>query len=122
MYLYSVENVITLGKLIGLLFCLPSSLFFLLKTPKIQGMSSPCNGNHYSSIFSFFRILTLMQICVQVIFFTETWYRYWASETSPTLGCSIEISRDWASEGSPTLGCSIEISGDNDVGMSVHGS
>ena len=49
-YLYSVENVITLGKLIGLLFCLPSSLFFLLKTPKIQRMSSPCNGNHFSSI------------------------------------------------------------------------
>ena len=44
-YLYSVENVITQGKFIGL-FCLPSSL---LKTPKIQGMSSPCNGNHFSS-------------------------------------------------------------------------
>ena len=43
-----MENVITLGKLIGLLFCLPSSLLFL-KTPKIQGMSSPCNGNHFSS-------------------------------------------------------------------------
>ena len=40
-----------LGKLIGLLFCLPSSLFFFVeKTPKIQGMSSPCNGNHFSSI------------------------------------------------------------------------
>ena len=25
-YLYSVENVITLGKLIGLLICIPSSL------------------------------------------------------------------------------------------------
>ena len=37
---------------------------------------------------------------------------YWASEASPTLGCSIEISRDWASEASPTLGCSIEISRD----------
>ena len=49
-YLYSVENVITLGKLIGLLFCLPSSLFFFVETPKIQGMSSPCNGNHFSSI------------------------------------------------------------------------
>ena len=33
----------------------------------------------------------------------------WASEASPTLGYSIEISRDWASEASPTLGCSIEI-------------
>ena len=37
---------------------------------------------------------------------------YWASKASPTLGCSIEISRDWASEASPTLGCSIEISRD----------
>ena len=40
---------------------------------------------------------------------------FWAREASPTLGCSIEISRDWESEASPTLGCSIEISGD--VGM-----
>ena len=43
-----MENVITMNKMIGLLFCLPSSLLFL-KTPKIQGMSSPCNGNHISS-------------------------------------------------------------------------
>ena len=49
----------------------------------------------------------------------------WASEVSPTLGCSIEISRDWASKASPTLGCSIEISRDiymyvgMYVGMSV---
>ena len=48
MYLYSVENVISLGKLIGLLFCLPSSLFFFVENPKIQGMSWPCNGNHFS--------------------------------------------------------------------------
>ena len=34
---------------------------------------------------------------------------YWANEASPTLGCSIEISRDWASAASPTLGGSIEI-------------
>ena len=38
--------------------------------------------------------------------------RDWASEASPTLGCSIEILRDWAREVSPTLGCSIEISRD----------
>ena len=36
----------------------------------------------------------------------------WASEASPTLGCSNEISREWASKASPTLGCSIEISRD----------
>ena len=35
-----MENVITMDEMIGLLF---------LKTPKIQGMSSPCNGNHFSS-------------------------------------------------------------------------
>ena len=41
MYLKSVENDITLGKLIGLLFlfCLP-----LLSI----GTTSPCNGNHFS--------------------------------------------------------------------------
>ena len=33
-YLHSVENVITLGKLIGLLFCLPYSLFFFVENSK----------------------------------------------------------------------------------------
>ena len=48
-YLKSVENVITLGKLIGLLFlfCLSLLSILFLKTPKIRGM--PCNGNHFSS-------------------------------------------------------------------------
>ena len=38
-YLTSVENVITLGKLIGLLFlfCLPLLTILFLKTPKIRG-------------------------------------------------------------------------------------
>ena len=46
-YLKSVENVITLGKLIGLLFlfCLPLLSILFLKTNR-----SPCNGNHFSSI------------------------------------------------------------------------
>ena len=47
-YLKSVENVITLGKLIGLLFlfCLPLlSILFLKERPR-----SPCNGNHFSSL------------------------------------------------------------------------
>ena len=41
-YLKSVENVITLGKLIGLLFlfCLPLLSILFLKTPKIRGMTS----------------------------------------------------------------------------------
>ena len=46
-YLKSVENVIILGKLIGLLFlfCLPLlSIFFKEERPR-----SPCNGNHFSS-------------------------------------------------------------------------
>ena len=33
-YLYSVENVITLGKLIGLLFCFSFSLFFFVVNSK----------------------------------------------------------------------------------------
>ena len=41
-YLKSVENVITLGKSIGLLFlfCLPLLSILFLKTPKIRGMTS----------------------------------------------------------------------------------
>ena len=40
--LKSVENVITLGKLLGLLFlfCLPLLSVLFLKTPKIRGMTS----------------------------------------------------------------------------------
>ena len=51
-YLKSVENVITLGKLIGLLFlfCLPLLSILFLKTPKIS--RSPCNGNQFSSMVS----------------------------------------------------------------------
>ena len=51
-YLKSVENVITLGNLIGLLFlfCVSLLSILFLKTPKIRGMTcSPCNGNHCSS-------------------------------------------------------------------------
>ena len=41
-HLKSVENVITLGKLICLLFlfCLPLFSILFLKTPKIRGMTS----------------------------------------------------------------------------------
>ena len=48
-YLKYVENVITLGKLIGLLilFCLPHLSILFLKTPKIRGMTSL--ANHFSS-------------------------------------------------------------------------
>ena len=53
--LKSVENVITLGKLIGLLFlfCLPLlSILFLINYE--EGPLSPCNGNHFlvHNIFS----------------------------------------------------------------------
>ena len=69
-YLKSVENVITLGKLIGLLFlfCLPLLSILLLKT-KRNDLARPVMGT---------------------IFLVSNW----ASEASPTLGCSIEISRD----------------------------
>ena len=45
-YLKSVENVITLGKLIGLLFlfCLPLLSILFLKTKR-----NDRNGNHFSS-------------------------------------------------------------------------
>ena len=88
-YLKYVENVIPLSKLIGLLFlfCLPLLSILFLKT-KRNDLARPVMG-------------TIFLVC------------NWASEASPKLGCSIEISRDiynWASEASPTLECSIEIS------------
>ena len=69
-YLKSVENVITLGKLIGLLFlfCLPLLSILFLKT-KRNDLAHPVMG----TIFLVYN---------------------WASEVIPTLGCSIEISRD----------------------------
>ena len=112
MYLKSVENVITLGKLIGLLFlfCLPLLSILFLKT-KRNDLARPVMG----TIF-------LVYICMSVGMYVcrgpksvggNTWAKrahaqsqycavksdqyhpyYWASEASPTLGCSIEISRD----------------------------
>ena len=50
-----MENVITLGKLIGLLilFCYPLHSILFLKTPKIRGMTfaRPVK-NHFSSVYS----------------------------------------------------------------------
>ena len=68
-YLKSVENVITLGKLIGLLFlfCLPLLSILFLKT-KMNDLARPVMG---------------------IIFLVN-----WASEASPTLGYSIKILRD----------------------------
>ena len=54
-YLKSVENDITLGELIGLLFlfCLPLlSILFFKERPR-----SPCNGNHFSSLVPFLVLL-----------------------------------------------------------------
>ena len=49
-YLKSVENVITLGKLIGLLFlfCLLLLSILFLKT-KRNDLARPVNGNHFYS-------------------------------------------------------------------------
>ena len=61
-YLKSVENVITLGKLIGLLFlfCLPLLSFFLLKT-KRNDLARPVMG----TIFLVIRLNTLvMSVCL----------------------------------------------------------
>ena len=63
MYLKSVENVITLDKLIGLLFlfCLPLLSILLLKT-KRNDLARPVN--HTTVIFQAFRRLTIT--CVQL--------------------------------------------------------
>ena len=52
-YLKSVENVITLDKLIGLLFLFCHTLLsiLLLKNKRNDLARSPCNGNHFSSIY-----------------------------------------------------------------------
>ena len=71
-YLKYVENVIPLSKSIGLLFlfCLPLLSILFLKT-KRNDLARPVMGT---------------------IFLVNIYN--WASEASPTLGCSIEISRD----------------------------
>ena len=118
-----VENILTLGKLLRLWFCfLLHSIFFYI-----------------SSLLSTYKIISSYEL-TRPIMGTILLVYYWASEASPTLGCSIEISRDvtgsgkrdifaqtmifqykrccskkryyWATEASPTLGCSIEISRD----------
>ena len=70
-YLKYVENVIPLSKLIGLLFlfCLPLLSILFLKT-KRNDLARPVMG-------------TIFLVWAD-----------WVSEASPTLGCSIEISRD----------------------------
>ena len=65
-----------------------------------------------------------MACCIKIIRMPYNYHKVvlignWASEASPTLGCSIEISRDWASVASPTMGCSIEISRDIYICVSV---
>ena len=52
-YLKSVENVITLGKLIGLFFFIlsPPPLYFVFENYE-ERPRSPSNGNHFSSIYT----------------------------------------------------------------------
>ena len=76
-----VENILTLGKFLRLFCFLHSILFFIsqtsYRTNKIISsyeLARPIMG----TIF-------LVYICIGT---------NWASEASPTLGCSIEISRD----------------------------
>ena len=86
-YLKSVENVITLGKLIGLLllFCLPLLSILFLKT-KRNDLAHPVMG----TIFLVGERARHSQVCSIE---NRGYIYYWASEASPTLGCSIEISR-----------------------------
>ena len=89
-YLKSVENVITLVKLIGL-SCLPLLSILPARAQASRVFGRPKRAPHLG---------VQSRFCV-----------IGRAKRAP-LGCSIEISRDWASEASPTLGCSIEISRD----------
>ena len=73
-YLLSVENVITLSKLIGCFFFLsppPLSFVFENSENKRNDLARPVMG-------------TIFLVSVH----------YWASKANPTPGCSIEISGD----------------------------
>ena len=71
-----VENILTLGKLLSLWFCfLLHSILFLI---------SQISYRTYKIISSY----ELARPIMGTIFLVN-----WASEASPTLGCSIEISR-----------------------------
>ena len=72
-----VENILTLGKLLSLWFC-----FFL---HSILFLISQISYRTYKIISSY----ELARPIMGTIFLVN-----WASEASPTLGCSIEISRD----------------------------
>ena len=73
-----VENILTLGKLLSLWFCsLLHSILFLI---------SQTSYRTYKIISSY----ELARPVMGTIFLVYNW----ASEASPTLGCSIEISRD----------------------------
>ena len=74
-----VENILTLGKLLSLWFCfLLHSILFLI---------SQTSYRTYKIISSYELARPIMGTIFLVI-------NNWASEASPTLGCSIEISRD----------------------------
>ena len=93
-YLKSVENVTTLGKLIGplLLFCLP-----LLSILFLNDLARPVMGTIFLVIYI---------------------YHAKSRLNTPVWG-SLRSPNNWASEASPTLGCSIEISRGMSVGMYV---
>ena len=73
-----VENILTLGKLLSLWFCflLHSILFLISQTS-----------------YRTYKIISRYELARPVMGTIFLVYN-WASEASPTLGCSIEISRD----------------------------
>ena len=75
-----MENILTLSKLLRLWFCflLHSILFFISQT----------SYRTYKIISSYELARPIMGTIFLVFIYN------WASEASPTLGCSIEISRD----------------------------
>ena len=74
-----VENILTLGKLLSLWFCflLHSILFLISQTS-----------------YRTYKIISRYELARPIMGTIFLVYSYWASEASPTLGCSIEISRD----------------------------
>ena len=75
MYLKSVENVITLGKLIGLLFlfCLPLLSILFLKTKRID-LARPVMGTIFLVMTRMYNFFQSLNVIDQIkIVFIHTW-------------------------------------------------
>ena len=99
-----INNIFILSKLIGLLFlfCVPLLSILFLKT-KRNDLARPVMG----TIFLVWADISCYASLKNVQWAGEVCN--WASEASPTLGCSIEISRDIQCQGPlfNIFGCAI---------------